>query len=70
LIRRIIQQNNYQVIYPDVPRAFHAGYYGKSRGQKPKGTLEERIKQVKQTAFDPSVMKGDSEPILLVNPIY
>lgn len=70
LIRRIIQKNNYQVIYPDVPRAFHAGYYGKSRGKKPMGNLEQRIKQVRQIAFDPLIMKGDSEPVLLVNPIY
>lgn len=69
LIRRIIQDQKLQVVYPHVPRAFHAGFYGKSRGEKPTGTLEERITQVKLTAFDGEIMKGDSKPELLVNPI-
>jgi glycosyltransferase involved in cell wall biosynthesis len=69
LIRRIIQDQKLQVVYPHVPRAFHAGYYGKSRGVKPTGILEERINQVKLTAFDGEIMKGDSKPELLVNPI-
>lgn len=69
LIRRVIQDQKLQVVYPHVPRAFHAGFYGKSRGEKPIGTLEERINQVKLTAFDPEIMKGDSKPELLVNPI-
>lgn len=70
LIRRIIHAKRHKVVYPHVPRAFHAGYYGKSRGEKPQGTLEERIAQVKLTAFDPDIMKGDSKPELLMNPIY
>lgn len=69
LIRRIIHKNNHNVIFPHVPRAFHAGYYGKSRGEKPKGSLEERIKEVKLTAFNTEIMKGDSSPELLVNPL-
>lgn len=69
LIRRLIKEKNYTVVYPELPRAFHAGFYGKSRGEKPTGTLEQKISQVKLTAFDPSKMKGDSEPVLLVNPI-
>lgn len=70
LIRRIIQDKNHQVVFADVPRAFHAGYWGKSRGVKPSGILEERICEVRLTAFDTLIMKGDSEPVLLVNPIY
>lgn len=70
LIRRIIHEKQHKVIYPHVPRAFHAGFYGKSRGEKPSGSLEERIKKVKFTAFDPQIMTGDSRPEMLVNPIY
>lgn len=69
LIRRVIKDKNHDVVFPHVPRAFHAGYYGKSRGEKPQGNLDERIKQVKLTAFNPDIMKGDSTPELLVNPL-
>lgn len=70
LIRRYIQRERKKVVFPHVPRAFHAGFYGKSRGEKLTGNLAERINEVKFTAFDPEIMTGDSKPEILANPIY
>lgn len=69
LIRRVIQLKRHKIVFPHVPRAFHAGFYGKSRGERPIGNLEKRVNQVRYTAFDPDIMKGDSKPEMLVNPI-
>lgn len=47
LIARIIEKNNYSVLYPNVPRAFHAGYYSYHReGVRPVGSLSEKILQL------------------------
>jgi len=47
LIARIIEKNNYEVFYSNVPRAYHAGFYSYHRaGREPEGTLEEKIAQL------------------------
>jgi hypothetical protein len=44
LIARIIEKNNYDMVYSNLPRAFHAGFYSYHRsGIEPEGTLEEKI---------------------------
>lgn len=79
LIRRIRETEcNLPVIFPDVPRAYHAGFYGYNRPSKkvPKGSLASRIAQLKEIIFSPEKMLAnsitpgyyeDSKPINLIN---
>lgn len=47
LIARIIEKNQYDVLYANAPRAMHAGYYSYHRtGKEPTGTLQEKIAQL------------------------
>ncbi|MHA2642824.1 MAG: hypothetical protein V2G41_09275 [bacterium JZ-2024 1] len=53
LIRRIIEANNLVVVWPAVPRAFHAGYYGYNRGGCPPAlSLGDRIADLRRIMFD------------------
>jgi hypothetical protein len=49
LIFRIMEKNNFNSIYFNVPRCFHAGFVGYNRkGKKLEGSLEERVKVLKE----------------------
>lgn len=48
LIWRILEAKNESMIYPCIPRAYHAGYYSYHRmGEEPIGTLKEKIEQLR-----------------------
>lgn len=80
LIRRIRElECPLQVIFPDVPRAFHAGYYGYNRPSTkiPRGNLHYKIEHLRSIIFnnekmlEHSINEGyysDSKPINLKNP--
>ena len=61
LIRRIQQKEansgGMQIAFPHVPKAFHAGFYGKNRGQRISGTLEERTNKIRSIIFDDEMMR-------------
>jgi hypothetical protein len=45
LIRRVLERHDTPCLYPAVPRAYHAGYYGKNRPvPRPDGSLKERVR--------------------------
>jgi len=50
LIRRVIRQQNAQVLYPDEPSCSHAGFhfFGRFQEFKTEGTIQERICQLKE----------------------
>lgn len=57
LIRRIQMQLDLPIIYPVVPRAFHAGFYGKNRKKYISGSFEQRKKYVEKIIFDDEQMR-------------
>jgi glycosyltransferase involved in cell wall biosynthesis len=74
LIRRIIENNNYKVAFPDVPRCYHAGFYGKNRGKQLTGHYKDKISKLGKIIFDNKNMEymtgggrhyKDSKPINL-----
>ncbi len=79
LIRRIVEQSQLNCVFPDVPRCYHAGFYGKNRGNRMKmtGTLSDKIEQVGRVIYDDSNMQmmaekpsfyEDSKPVNLTLP--
>ena len=60
LIRRIQWKGNAQIAFPDVPRAYHAGFYGYNRGHKRGGTITERIELVGSVIYDEPRMKEEA----------
>ena len=58
LIRRV-QEENYtsKIVFPHVPRAFHAGFYGYNRGSKITGTLPEKIEKLRKVCFNDEEMR-------------
>lgn len=86
LIRRIEEECNKEQVYqandgiafPHVPRAFHAGFYGKNRGKRLTGNFPQRLEVIKKIIFDDSEMKRvngkslhlyeDSRPVNLETP--
>lgn len=81
LIRRVRELYcDLNVIFPDVPRAYHAGYYGYNRPSNkiPRGLLQEKIKHLKEIIFSPEKMQEnsipgyyeDSKPINLINELW
>lgn len=82
MFNRMVEYNKYNVIYPYYPVAYHAGFYGKNRGKKPTGILEDNIKYLHKIIFHPQQMKlrikqqrqseyniNDSVPIDLIQPL-
>lgn len=76
LIRRIQEIQVLPVAFPDVPRAFHAGFYGKNRGRRVVGTYEQLRVKVGSIIYDRGRMKAavdrpeyyeDSTPVNLNN---
>jgi len=54
MIRRLQLRSGKPIAFPYIPRAFHAGYYGKNRGRdnRPYGTIHEKSEQVREIAFN------------------
>jgi len=79
LIRRVREKKcNLPVIFPDVPRAFHAGYYGYNRPSTkiPRGNLHYKTEHLRTIIFSKEKMLehsinpsyyADSKPINLKN---
>lgn len=79
LIRRIREfECALPVAFPDVPRAFHSGFYGYNRPsqKKPIGSIPNKVGALKEIIFNPenmlshSINEGyyqDSKPINLIN---
>lgn len=74
LIRRIQMEWGLPTVYPYVPRAFHAGFYGKNRGKIKNMDAKNKIKYVGEIIFSDQKMKDnairpeyymDSKPINL-----
>lgn len=79
LIHRISEAGNCAVAFPEKPRCFHAGLYGKNRGKYPSGKLQDRIDYVRSIVYDPEELKKhvqneyfyyDSQPISLKSNYY
>lgn len=59
LIHRISERDNAMIVFPEYPRCFHAGLYGKNRGTySNKKTVSEKIEFVKKTVYDVNVLKN------------
>jgi hypothetical protein len=71
MFRRIIEKHKLTTAFITPPTCYHAGYYGKARGVRETGTLQQKIDKIREVAFDPQVMKSrigefnDSTPINL-----
>lgn len=77
LIRRIQehtqeQMNPMLIAYPHVPRAYHAGFYGKNRNRYYYASFEKKLEYVRETIFNDDAMQKacirpeyfeDSKPI-------
>ena len=68
LTKRIMMQDGNRCIFPHVPRAYHAGFYGYNRPGVRPPTHEARVLKLRKIVFDKEQMKaydklGDSEPI-------
>lgn len=79
LIRRIQEVSGLRIAYPYVPRAYHAGFYGKNRMGIIGGTLTNKVRMIRSIIFDHSMMRKhsnqkeyyeDSKPIELKLPKY
>lgn len=57
LIHRISEAGNKSVAFPQRPRCFHAGLYGKNRGKYPTGKLQDRIDFVRSVVYDSEQLK-------------
>jgi hypothetical protein len=58
LIRRIQEVSQKSVVYPCVPRAYHAGFYGYHRAGGVKGSLEDKVQQVAAVIYDVDAMRA------------
>jgi len=63
-----MMQDGNRCIFPHVPRAYHAGFYGYNRPGVRPPTHEARVLKLRKIVFDKEQMKaydklGDSEPI-------
>jgi len=71
LTKRIMMKAGMRSIFPDVPRAYHAGFYGYNRYQARESTYEKRLEKVRDICFDPVKMEAaclpgyykDSQPV-------
>lgn len=45
------------IVWPWVPKAYHAGYYGKNRGAGPRGTLAQRIANLADIIYSDEAMR-------------
>jgi hypothetical protein len=74
LLRRIQEGCALPIAYPAVPRAFHAGFYGRNRPGGIAGQLDERVRRLDQLIYDRAAMRAaalseryaaDSDPVRL-----
>ena len=57
LIHRISERGQKAVVFPMHPRCFHAGLYGKNRGQYQTGTLQQKIEYLKSVVYDEAELR-------------
>ena len=78
VIRRVQERSELPIAFPHIPRAFHAGFYGKNRGNAPSGNFAQRVHMINKIIFDKNEMRKaasndryylDSMPVNLVNDI-
>ncbi len=61
LIRRIQERNGkHPIVYPFLPRAYHAGFYGKNRRGKITGLLPKKIVKVGNIIFSKEAMQANA----------
>jgi hypothetical protein len=74
LIRRIQEVSRQLLVYPCVPRAYHAGFYGYHRAGGVDGSLAEKVLKLASIIYDLDAMRaatshagiaGDSVPVTL-----
>jgi hypothetical protein len=58
LLRRVQEISGRPIAYPAVPRAYHAGFYGRNRPGGVQGRLTERIRRLESVIYDPVAMRG------------
>ena len=59
LIHRISERENAAIIFPEYPRCFHAGLYGKNRGTYlNKKTVAEKVEFLRKTVYDVNTLKN------------
>ncbi len=59
LIHRISERENAMIVFPEYPRCFHAGLYGKNRGvYSNKKTVDEKVAFIKKTVYDVNMLKN------------
>jgi len=58
LLRRVQEICGRPIAYPAVPRAYHAGFYGRNRPGGVEGRLSERIRRLDSVIYDPVAMRG------------
>lgn len=68
LARREMMHQGLRCIFPHVPRAYHAGFYGYNRQQPRPSTHELRVKKLKEVCYNKDLMDRysiykDSNPI-------
>lgn len=57
LIRRIEEKEKIGIAFPFQARAYHAGFFGKNRGQQLYGSYEKRLEEIRNTVFSDEKMK-------------
>lgn len=57
LLRRIQERCGRPIVYPAVPRAFHAGFYGRNRPGAVCGGLESKVRELNDVIYDPVAMR-------------
>ncbi len=60
LIRRIQEYNRFPIVYPFLPRAYHAGFYGKNRRGRITGHIRKKIVKVGNIIFSKEAMQANS----------
>lgn len=58
LIRRIQEQSRLRIAWPCVARAFHSGFYGYNRPGGLEGSVEDRIRTLADTIYNPEAMRN------------
>lgn len=58
VFHRIVEKEQLPIAFPWYPRCYHAGVYGKGRGKRMPGTLNEKVAHLRNVIFNPGAMKN------------